>query len=272
MTKIIICDQNREVVEALKKTLSGPSKTGIEFEFVVGDVIDLHEKTPGSRIVTASNPSFSPDGGLDAALAKKYPWAGKEFTWDDHLFYVISVSSDRGATKDIIQRALCGVLAHAPKFTLLLTGIGTGVGGLLIDILADVAKTILSSANLSSAKIVKVIHNEITAHFALACPEEGAFIGWKKAGKYIVKLQITEKAKRSSATTRKCRASEALVLAIYDGKKKVKTAVSSYDPNFKYEVGKIVIPTEPFCKDRWQECASGLHFFLTRSEAEMWIF
>lgn len=33
----------------------------------------------------------------------------------------------------------------------------------------------------------------------LACPSEGSFIAWKKASRYIVKLQIPEDARRSSA-------------------------------------------------------------------------
>ena len=47
----------------------------------------------------------------------------------------------------------------------------------------------------------------------LACPSEGAFIGWKKVEeKYLVKIQIPEDARRLSATTRKCRCDKAVVL------------------------------------------------------------
>lgn len=59
-------------------------------------------------------------------------------------------------------------------------------------------------ANLSGANLSGAIYNENTAFFALCCPEEGSFIGFKKAGGKIVKLQIPKSAKRSSATTRKC--------------------------------------------------------------------
>lgn len=48
----------------------------------------------------------------------------------------------------------------------------------------------------------------------IACPEKGAFIGFKKANEFIVELEIFEDAKRSSATTRKCRCSKAKVLSI----------------------------------------------------------
>ena len=62
----------------------------------------------------------------------------------------------------------------------------------------------LSGADLSKANLSRAIYNEHTAFFALCCPEEGSFVGYKKAGGKIVKLQIPKTAKRSSATSRKC--------------------------------------------------------------------
>lgn len=122
----------------------------------------------------------------------------------------------------------------------------------------------LFGANLMNAKNIPCI--------PLACPEEGAFIGWKKARgicNVIVKLQITEDAKRSSATTYKCRCSKAIVLAIenlsgtpYGGK----TVRSMYDPHFFYEVGKT-IEVADFDEDRWNECSTGIHFFINRQQA-----
>ena len=38
--------------------------------------------------------------------------------------------------------------------------------------------------------------------------------------------------------------------------------------NLSGRTGKIVKPREPFSEDRWDECASGIHFYLTRIEAE----
>lgn len=39
-------------------------------------------------------------------------------------------------------------------------------------------------------------------------------------------------------------------------------------PNaFLYEVGTTVRPVEPFCKDKTQQCASGIHFFRSRAKA-----
>ena len=128
----------------------------------------------------------------------------------------------------------------------------------------------LSGANLSEAENVNTVKwNELTSFFSIVCPEIGPFIGWKKAGGYIVKLQITEDAKRSSATSRKCRCSKAIVLAIenMDGSNSSKTEVhSDRDWNFIYRVGETVEVTD-FDEDRWNECSTGIHFFITRAEA-----
>lgn len=119
--------------------------------------------------------------------------------------------------------------------------------------------TRLSGTNLEGAKIF----------IPIACPEEDSFIGYKKCGKYIVKLRITETSKRCSSTSRKCRCSEAEVLSItnLDGTANYITSVSSdYDPNFIYKVGEIVSVSD-FDEDRWNECSTGIHFFITREEA-----
>lgn len=128
----------------------------------------------------------------------------------------------------------------------------------------------LCEANLCEAKNVSsVFWDHTTAFFQLQCPEIGAFIGWKKASRHIIKLEITENAKRSSATTRKCRCSEARVIAIenIDGSNSgLQEVPSNYDSNFVYRVGKI-IKVDNFDEDRWHECAPGIHFFITREEA-----
>lgn len=124
---------------------------------------------------------------------------------------------------------------------------------------ADLTKSDLQGANLEHA-----IYDEYTSFYALQCPEEGAFIGWKKCQNgVIVKLLIPEDAKRSSATTRKCRASKAIVIDVIGADK----GISTVDTNFIYEVGKEMIP-DSFDENRWKECSHGIHFFLTREEAE----
>ena len=124
---------------------------------------------------------------------------------------------------------------------------------------ADLRKADLNGANLRGTYGIP----------AICCPEEGSFIGFKKAGDYIVKILILDDAKRSSATSRKCRCSKAKVLSIteLDGSETDVTEVeSNYDNRFIYRVGETVeVPN--FDDDRWNECAPGIHFFITRQEA-----
>lgn len=134
---------------------------------------------------------------------------------------------------------------------------------------ADLSGANLSEANLSWADLSGAIYNEHTAFFALCCPEEGSFVGYKKAGGKIVKLQIPKTAKRSSATSRKCRCSKAKVISITntDGSESgLEKVASDRDGGFIYEVGKTV-SVKDYDENRWNECSTGIHFFITRDEA-----
>lgn len=119
----------------------------------------------------------------------------------------------------------------------------------------------LSRAMLSGAKNIPYI--------PMTCPNTGAFIAWKKARGYIVKLFIPSDAKRSSATGRKCRCDKATVIGIenLDGTAADITEVTSdYDLSFKYVLHSHVA-VDNFCTDRWKECSNGIHFFINREEA-----
>ena len=141
---------------------------------------------------------------------------------------------------------------------------------------ADLTDAYLSGADLTDAYLSGAKN---TPYIPMVCPEEGKFIGWKKAEvqeeeenhyrKVIVKLEIPASAKRSSATSRKCRCNKAKVLEIYnfDGTvAKERKCYSDYNNDFIYEVGKTV-KVDDFCKNRWNECAQGIHFFINRQEA-----
>ena len=126
---------------------------------------------------------------------------------------------------------------------------------------ADLSGANLYGANLSGAKNIPFI--------PMACPDTGAFIGFKKASGHIVMLGIPEDARRLSATGRKCRCDKAIVIKIQerDGTTSDLTEVASdQDSNFVYKVGKMVSVPD-FCEDRWQECSAGIHFFINRQEA-----
>ena len=127
----------------------------------------------------------------------------------------------------------------------------------------------LRGANLRGANLEGVKYNGNTAFLALQCPEEGSFVGYKICrDNKIVKLLITEESKRSSATTRKCRASKVRVLEIsnIENTEKYETGVSKYDKSFTYKVGET-IEVADFDENRWNECSTGIHFFITRDEA-----
>ena len=141
---------------------------------------------------------------------------------------------------------------------------------------ANLRSADLSSANLRSADLRSADLRFANLRFAngieISCPSDGAFIAWKKAWHddecVIVKLQIPEDARRLSATGRKCRCDKAVVLGIYgmDGEE-YDSANSDNSRDFVYRVGETVTP-DSFDDNRWNECSHGIHFFITRKEAE----
>ena len=126
---------------------------------------------------------------------------------------------------------------------------------------ADLGGADLRGANLGDAKEIPFI--------PLACPSDGAFIGWKKVHNMLVMLEIPEDARRCSATGRKCRCDKAKVLGITDleGNNPIDSIINEcYTPAVVYNVGEMVYP-DSFDEDRWNECSHGIHFFINRQEA-----
>ena len=132
----------------------------------------------------------------------------------------------------------------------------------------DLCNANLSNANLSCASMDQMIWDIHTAFYPLQCPDSGSYIGYKKASGLVVELEIPADARRSSATSRKCRASKAKVLSITDinGNPGGDQVRSNYDPNFVYTIGETVEVSD-FDDDRWNECSTGIHHFITRAEA-----
>lgn len=126
----------------------------------------------------------------------------------------------------------------------------------------------LCRADLCGASIDQMMWNIYTVFYPLQCPESGSYIGYKKASGLVVELEIPADARRSSATSRKCRASKAKVLSITDinGNPAGGQVKSNYDPNFVYAIGETVEVTD-FDDNRWNECSTGIHHFITRAEA-----
>jgi len=147
---------------------------------------------------------------------------------------------------------------------------------------ADLSRADLSHANLSGAKLshAKLSYANLScanlscANLSAAtlpdyqiCPEYGAFDAWKavttKAGKRaIIKVRIPARAKRTSClTARKCRAEFVKVLE-GEGYSPLKST-----QRLHYKPGKIV-KADSFDDDIRVECSHGIHFFITKKEAE----
>ncbi len=104
------------------------------------------------------------------------------------------------------------------------------------------------------------------------CPATGAFDAWKivyvERIPHLIHLRVPENALRSSATSRRCRCSEAKVISIRNlcTHESVNSVTNiSYCPCV-YTVGKIATP-DHFNENRWDECSHGIHVLLTEREA-----
>jgi len=123
---------------------------------------------------------------------------------------------------------------------------------------ADLSRADLSGAYLSGAK-----GSELAIARTRILPE-GSLIGWKKCQSgVIVKLRIPEEAKRSHAFGRKCRAEYADVMEVIGAE----VGISDHDRMTEYRAGERVT-CDKWIDDWQEECAGGIHFYITREEAE----
>jgi len=116
----------------------------------------------------------------------------------------------------------------------------------------------LRGADLSGAK-----NSEKALASIQFIPETGTFEGWKIClNGVIVRLQIPADAKRSHGADRKCRCSHAIVLDVIGAEEG-----QSSRGGVTYRKGETVI-ADSWDEDRWNVCSHGIHFFLTKIEAE----
>jgi hypothetical protein len=128
---------------------------------------------------------------------------------------------------------------------------------------ADLSGADLRGANLSGADLRGAnLRGSDMSSFVIV--PAGALEVYKKTSAGVVTLLIPRSAARVNAYgSRKCRAEYALVLDAPEG------AVSKHDNHTKYVVGETVYP-DSYDPDPRIECSHGIHFFLTRTEAENW--
>ncbi len=131
---------------------------------------------------------------------------------------------------------------------------------------ADLSDADLSDADLSGAKIKK---EEILKRSII--PQTGSFIAYKTLeNKWVAKIEIPNKAKRVSPIVgRKCRASRVRVLEITKGEESIKSCGGRRNSDCIYEVGKIT-KADSFDPNPFIECLHGIHFFVTKEEAQDW--
>ncbi|MBO4812556.1 pentapeptide repeat-containing protein [Candidatus Saccharibacteria bacterium] len=143
----------------------------------------------------------------------------------------------------------------------------------------SVNKELWQNTRLDHCKISEKVLSQIVPNY---CPE-GTIIGYKKIRRIgalskedpdgihlIAELEIPPDALRVNSTSRQCRCSKAKVLSItnLDGTPvKSGEGASWLFSTTYYRVGEWV-EEKDFSDDRRKTCVKGIHFFLTREEAE----
>ena len=134
---------------------------------------------------------------------------------------------------------------------------------------ANLVRANLVRANLVRANLEDANLEDANLPYFSIVPEEGPFIGWKKVRYGVVlKLEILGR-RTSSLVGRKCRTDKALVLEAFGENSGDKVFYSIHNHSFTYEVGKVV-EVDNFDDNIRVECTTGIHFFITRREAEMY--
>lgn len=127
----------------------------------------------------------------------------------------------------------------------------------------------LVGANLRDADLRDAENTETAIGLYPIAPEFGAFWGVKKLDdNRIAIIEIPADSPRVGGWTgRKCRCLYAWVREILDAHGNAVTVGYSLYDAMEYRVGAMVI-AEGFDPDPRVECAGGIHFFLSRREAE----
>ena len=142
MNKIYFIDLNNSLVEKV---------SGLSIKAEHGDYFRNSLDIPHAVLMTASNPQFSFGGGIDAKFAEYFPYycqmkryrgGGNERI--GNIVFSITVDNNYRATKELIKYAIIFALSQLCKDeTLILSGIGTGIGGLSEDDFCEVLKLVL---------------------------------------------------------------------------------------------------------------------------------
>lgn len=135
---------------------------------------------------------------------------------------------------------------------------------------ADLRWADLSRANLSRADLREADLSGANLP-AFQIPQEGSLIVWKAVVGGIAKLEVPADARRTACLiNRKCRAEFVRTLAIVmSGGSDATSAAGKHNKSTIYTVGEITRP-DSYNDDPRLDCTNGIHFFLTKEEAEEW--
>lgn len=132
---------------------------------------------------------------------------------------------------------------------------------------ANLAVANLTGANLTGANLARANLAEMNPLSLLRTsivPEVGEFQGWKLCQDgVVVRIRIPADSRRSSATGRKCRAEFVDVLEVVGAEE----GVSIFNNTTIYRAGER-IHCDHWEPDLFVECGGGIHFYLSRMEAE----
>ncbi len=135
---------------------------------------------------------------------------------------------------------------------------------------ADLRGAALSDAVLSGADLrgADLRGADLLPDFQI--PQEGSLTVWKAVAGGIAKLEVPAEARRTACLiNRKCRAEFVRTLEIIIDGAHADTAQGRHDASVIYRVGEITQP-DSYNDNPAVDCTHGIHFFLTRAEAERW--
>lgn len=133
---------------------------------------------------------------------------------------------------------------------------------------ADLRDAILREADLRDVMFSGAVGLcPLTAARLEILPRSGEVRGWKKCRLgVIVELVVPDGVERSNAAGRKCRARQVRALAVHGAN----VGLNLRDGATTYRAGEVV-ECDRWDADRWVECGGGIHFYLTREEAEAYV-
>lgn len=130
--KLLIVDLNKELVSKVKEA---------GYEAINADYFSIAYQLPFSVLMTASNPRWTFGGGIDYAFSQHFPRLanykkikGGGMERIGNIIFTITVDNEIRATSGIVKEAIDFAIANTLEAeTLLVSGCGTGIGGMSIQ-------------------------------------------------------------------------------------------------------------------------------------------